>query len=113
MLIPLMLSTFFPGEILGLVVVVVMTTGSFERVDEFRSSHSTTFLSDPSEEGFVMAMATGWEFDVTRVVEVEMMAKPLSETSGSECSPETMDHWSDMLTLSRMSVAYVESLGGW
>jgi hypothetical protein len=77
------LSTSLAGMILDLVIVVT-TTGIFETVDEL-CNHSTTFLIGFAEGGLAMAVAAGScvarGFSVSRLVEVEMMAKPLSEIS--------------------------------
>jgi hypothetical protein len=77
------LSPSLAGMILGL-VIVVRTAGIFETVDEL-CNHSTTFLMGFAEGELAMAVAAGScvarGFSVSRLMEVEMMAKPLSEIS--------------------------------
>ena len=78
------LSASLTGKILGLVMVVT-TTGIFETRGEL-CNHSTTFLIGLAEGGLTMAIAAGSsciarDFSMARLVEVGMMAKPLSETS--------------------------------
>ena len=72
------------GMILGLAMVVT-TTGIFETLDG-SLNHSTIFLMGLAEGGLTAAMPAGSsrvdrDFGVTKVDEVGMMAKPLSETS--------------------------------